>query len=81
VLAEPVGALFIAGEATSETDFGTVAGAWDSGERAAEAALKKIGPAKESEPARPARGARRSRHRQPEAAAPPPRRSFFGFGN
>jgi len=80
VLAEPLGALFLAGEATSETDFGTVAGAWDSGERAADAALKKIGPAKESEPARPARGERRSRQRQPQAAAPP-RSSFFGFGN
>jgi len=80
VLAEPLGALFLAGEATSDTDFGTVAGAWDSGERAADAALKKLGPLKESEPARPARGERKSRQRQPQAAARP-RSSFFGFGN
>lgn len=81
-LAEPLGTLFIAGEATSETDFGTVAGAWDSGERAADAALKKIGPAKEPEPARPARTARSERRREPKPQpAPPPRSSFFGFGN
>ena len=43
ILTEPAGNLFLAGEATHETLWGTVDGAWESGERAAEAALKKIG--------------------------------------
>jgi monoamine oxidase len=43
ILTEPSGNLFLAGEATHETLWGTVDGAWESGERAAEAALRKIG--------------------------------------
>ena len=43
ILAEPLGSLFLAGEAAHETMWGTVGGAWDSGERAAEAALRRIG--------------------------------------
>jgi monoamine oxidase len=43
ILTEPAGSLFLAGEATHETLWGTVDGAWESGERAAEAALRKIG--------------------------------------
>ena len=40
-LMEPVhGRLFLAGEAVHETLWGTVGGAWESGERAADAALK-----------------------------------------
>jgi monoamine oxidase len=50
VLAEPIGCMFLAGEATHETLWGTVDGAWESGERAAEAALRKIGALKD-EPA------------------------------
>jgi monoamine oxidase len=42
ILTEPIGNLFLAGEATHETLWGTVDGAWESGERAAEAALRKI---------------------------------------
>jgi monoamine oxidase len=43
-LMEPVrDRLWFAGEAVHETLWGTVAGAWESGERAAEAALKKFG--------------------------------------
>ncbi|MCA1415765.1 FAD-dependent oxidoreductase [Bradyrhizobium sp. NBAIM20] len=49
-LAEPIGNVFLAGEATHETLWGTVDGAWESGERAADAALRKIGALKE-EPA------------------------------
>ncbi|MDA9547306.1 amine oxidase [Bradyrhizobium sp. CCBAU 45321] len=49
-LAEPIGNVFIAGEATHETLWGTVDGAWESGERAADAALRKIGALKD-EPA------------------------------
>ncbi|TCU70428.1 monoamine oxidase [Bradyrhizobium sp. R2.2-H] len=42
-LGEPIGNMFLAGEATHETLWGTVDGAWESGERAADAALRKIG--------------------------------------
>jgi monoamine oxidase len=43
-LTEPLsGRIFFAGEATHETQWGTVSGAWESGERAAEAVLKLIG--------------------------------------
>jgi monoamine oxidase len=43
ILTEPLGGLFFAGEAAHETLWGTVGGAWESGERAAEAALRRIG--------------------------------------
>ena len=43
ILTEPLGSLFFAGEAAHETLWGTVGGAWESGERAAEAALRRIG--------------------------------------
>ncbi|MET0222184.1 MAG: FAD-dependent oxidoreductase [Tardiphaga sp.] len=62
VLIEPMGNLFIAGEATHETLWGTVDGAWDSGERAADAALKKISGVRDPE-AEPAPVARPSRRR------------------
>lgn len=58
-LMEPLGSLFFAGEAAHETLWGTVDGAWESGERAADAALKKIGALKDAEPERPARVQRR----------------------
>ena len=47
ILAEPLGTIFFAGEATHETLWGTVDGAWESGERAADAALRKIGALKD----------------------------------
>ena len=44
ILMEPVlGRLFLDGEAVHETLWGTVGGAWESGERAADAALKLVG--------------------------------------
>ncbi len=44
ILAEPLqDRIFFAGEATHETQWGTVGGAWASGERAADQALKKLG--------------------------------------
>jgi monoamine oxidase len=55
ILMEPIGNLFLAGEAAHETLWGSVDGAWESGERAAEAALRKIGALKEPEPAAPER--------------------------
>jgi monoamine oxidase len=51
LLGEPVGCMYFAGEATHETLWGTVDGAWESGERAAEAALRRIG-ALRNEPAK-----------------------------
>jgi monoamine oxidase len=59
VLAEPIGCMFLAGEATHETLWGTVDGAWESGERAAEAALQKIGALKDDSVAAPAAKPRR----------------------
>jgi monoamine oxidase len=55
-LAEPVrDRIFFAGEATHETLWGTVGGAWASGERAADAVLRKLGIAgAPPEPNRPA---------------------------
>jgi monoamine oxidase len=64
ILTEPIGAMFFAGEATHETLWGTVDGAWESGERAAEAALRKIGALTDSEP-EPARASKRSRRAAP----------------
>ncbi len=62
ILTEPIGAMFLAGEATHETLWGTVDGAWESGERAADAALRKIGALKDTTPApSPARAAPRRR--------------------
>jgi monoamine oxidase len=63
ILTEPIGgALFLAGEATHETLWGTVDGAWESGERAAEAALRRIGALKDTGPVEaPARVPRRRR--------------------
>jgi len=62
ILAEPFGNVFIAGEATHETLYGTVEGAWDSGEQAADAALKKIGPAKPPPPQKKSRTKKRHAH-------------------
>jgi monoamine oxidase len=71
VLTEPIGCMYFAGEATHETLWGTVDGAWESGERAAEAALRRIGALRDTEPA--ARPAPAVRRRQP---ATPPRASI-----
>lgn len=50
ILTEPMGNLFYAGEAAHETLWGTVGGAWESGARAADAALRRIGALREEEP-------------------------------
>ena len=42
ILTDPIGCMYLAGEATHETLWGTIDGAWESGERAAEAALRRI---------------------------------------
>jgi monoamine oxidase len=68
VLTEPIGCMFLAGEATHETLWGTVDGAWESGERAAEAALQKIGALRDESAATPvAKPRRRTRSAMPGA--------------
>jgi monoamine oxidase len=62
ILTEPIGCMFLAGEATHETLWGTVDGAWESGERAAEAALRRIGALKD-EPVAPVRAPKQQRRR------------------
>ncbi len=52
ILMEPMGSLFLAGEAAHETWWGTVDGAWESGERAADAALQKLSPVRDAVPVR-----------------------------
>jgi monoamine oxidase len=59
ILTEPIGCMFLAGEATHETLWGTVDGAWESGERAADAALRKIGALRDEPEPAPARAPRR----------------------
>jgi monoamine oxidase len=72
VLTEPIGCMFLAGEASHETLWGTVDGAWESGERAADAALRKIGALRDSEPApAPAPAAKHRRRAAPARSASP----------
>lgn len=70
ILMEPMGSLFLAGDAVHETAFGTIGGAWQSGERAAEAALTRIGALKPAAPEKPARPAKRKPPRRESPAAP-----------
>lgn len=80
VLMEPIrDRIWFAGEAVSETQWGTVGGAWHSGERAAEAAMRGLGLiARPREPTaqRPVR--RRQPQRQPRRQPQP---SFWPFQN
>lgn len=71
VLSEPIGCMYFAGEATHETLWGTVDGAWESGERAAEAALRRIG-ALPAAPAESAKSAPARRRQAPRTATPAP---------
>ncbi|MGA2891305.1 MAG: FAD-dependent oxidoreductase [Xanthobacteraceae bacterium] len=51
-LLEPIADdVWYAGEAAHETLWGTVGGAWESGERAADAVLRRLGPLKQTAPA------------------------------
>ena len=59
-LMEPLGGrVFFAGEAVHETQWGTVNGAWESGTRAAEAALRRLGALGDNGDDRPAKHRRR----------------------
>jgi monoamine oxidase len=71
ILTEPMGCLFLAGEATHETLWGTVDGAWESGERAAEAALRRIGALKDEPVAAPAPATKRRRTAPGRSAGAP----------
>jgi monoamine oxidase len=73
-LIDPVGCMYFAGEATHETLWGTVDGAWESGERAAEGALRRIG----ALPAAPAAAPppQKQRRRSPPAQSAQPRGLF-----
>lgn len=64
ILSEPIGCMFLAGEAGHETLWGTVDGAWESGERAAEAALRRIGALRE-EPVQPPAAPKQRRRSNP----------------
>ncbi|WGR99422.1 FAD-dependent oxidoreductase [Bradyrhizobium sp. ISRA443] len=73
ILIEPIGCLYLAGEATHETLWGTVDGAWESGERAADAALRRIGGVREAAPEARAPAARHRSRRAPARTAAPMR--------
>lgn len=63
ILAEPfAGRVWLAGEALHETQWGTVNGAWESGQRTAEAALRQLGALKSPEDDKP-KPAQRPRRR------------------
>jgi len=64
ILAEPLGRVWLAGEALHETQWGTVNGAWDSGQRVADAALRQIGALKRPEEDRPSQRSRQRRGRR-----------------
>ena len=65
ILTEPIGCMFLAGEATHESLWGTVDGAWESGERAAETALRRIGALRDEPVAAPAPVVKRRRRAAP----------------
>ena len=62
--------MYLAGEATHETLWGTVDGAWESGERAAEAALRRIGALRDPSRRQAATEAASACGRSREAAMP-----------
>ena len=65
ILSEPFGCIYLAGEATHETLWGTVDGAWESGERAADAALRRIGAIKDEPADLPTQSTKRRRTTRP----------------
>jgi Flavin containing amine oxidoreductase len=75
-LMEPVhDAIWFAGEAVHETLWGTVGGAWESGERAADAVLHRLGGQKEPVPVDAETAASKSK-REPKRPAPVQRQRF-----
>ncbi len=67
ILAEPIGGrIWLAGEALHETQWGTVNGAWESGQHTAEAVLRQIGALKKPEEERPPQRSQQRRRRRGE---------------
>lgn len=71
ILTEPIGCMFLAGEAAHDTLWGTIDGAWESGERAADAALRRIGALKDIAPADTPPAPRQRRRTAPARTAAP----------
>jgi len=72
--------VWYAGEAAHETLWGTVGGAWESGEHAADAVLRQLGPLKQPSPAEsevaPRRKPQRARQEPQESHREPPHQYF-----
>jgi len=67
ILGEPIGGrIWFAGEALHETQWGTVNGAWESGDRIAEAVLRQIGALKKPDEDRPSQRPRQRTRRRGE---------------
>ena len=62
--------VYFAGEALHETLWGTVGGAWESGERAADVVLRRLAGQPDPEPPKPEPVAQQ-RHPEPKAEARP----------
>jgi monoamine oxidase len=78
IMMEPVNdSLWFAGEAAHETLWGTVGGAWESGERAADAVLRKLGVLKPA-PAAAAAAAAAPAPKAPRTRSAPAAPSSFG---
>ena len=73
ILAEPVrDRIWFAGEATHETQWGTVGGAWESGEQAADAVIRRLGGAVAARPQRePGEPKAAGQRAKPKPAAKP----------
>jgi monoamine oxidase len=75
IMMEPVSdTIWFAGEAAHETAWGTVGGAWESGERAADAVLRRLGPLKPA----PAETKAAPKPKAERARAEPRRERSFG---
>jgi monoamine oxidase len=70
--------VFYAGEAAHETLWGTVGGAWESGERAADQALKIVSPLTGTIPAQKGQPRQPARKQQPSRQRAPQRQQFPG---
>ena len=79
ILMEPLGCLFFAGDAVHETQAGTVGGAWESGERAADAALRRLGVLKPLPSDAPAKQPRTRAPREAASAPPPEQRGGLAW--
>lgn len=79
VLMEPLGSLLFAGDAAHETQAGTVGGAWESGERAADAALRRLGVLKSLPSDAPAKQPRGKAKRDRLSDAPPEQRGGLSW--